>query len=85
VYLPGGIRWSLKDSELVAGNNDKLAAYLAERSSVTVEYPDTVVDMPDPAEVARRQRGILLACIALALLIGGLALAREKLKIPPAP
>jgi hypothetical protein len=77
LWLRNGDRWSLKDSELFIANPESLAEYLATRCNLTVEYPETALDVPDPADVARRTRNLLL-CIALVVLIAASVRAMKK-------
>ena len=53
-----GHRWSLRDSELSAGvvGEERLAQQLAERCHLTVDYPDWVIDLPDPQVVMQRDQ-----------------------------
>jgi hypothetical protein len=54
IWFQDGERWSLKDAELHSNNERSVAELLASRSRHTVEYPDEVVDLPDPVAMARR-------------------------------
>ena len=58
VWLLSGHRWSLKNSELSAGvvGEERLAQQLAERCHLTVDYPDWVIDLPDPQVVMQRDQ-----------------------------
>ncbi len=75
VWFRTGKRWSLKDSELTAADQEALAEYLAARCGLPIEYPEAVLDVPDPRDVARRGRQVLVyfSVAALVLVLVGAA------------
>ena len=81
VWLRGGKRWSLKDSELTTTDQEELATYLAARCGLPVEYPEAVLDVPDPKEVARRGR-LVLVYFSVAAVVLVLAIAVKKFAVP---
>lgn len=67
VYFKNGTVWSPRESELQTKHISEasLAEYIAERTGVTIVYPDDVLDLPDYAGMAGRLR--------LTMLVAGMA------------